>query len=391
MPDFIYEAEQLFEYTRALRRDFHHHPELGYQELRTSGIVAKKLGELGMQVKRGVGKTGVVGLLEGNRPGPVIMLRFDMDALPIKEESEVAYASINPGVMHACGHDAHTAVGLSVAHILAAHRDDIFGVVKFVFQPAEEGLGGAESMIEDKVLEAPKPDFALALHVWNEKPVGWLGVSPGYIMAAADIFDVRITGKGGHGALPHLTTDPVFAAAQIITTLQSIPSRNVPPLEAAVISVTSIHGGDTFNVIPPEVKLEGTIRTFKPQVRQQVLKRFQQVCAGTGEILGCQVEVNLRVLTPALYNDPAVTARLSDVARQLLPDFSVDSQYHIMVSEDMAYMMQDIPGSYILVGSANPAKGLDAPHHHPRFDVDEDALPPAVALMAAATLELLNS
>ena len=190
MPDFIYEAENLFEYTRALRRDFHQHPELGYQELRTSGIIAEKLGELGMQVKRGVGKTGVVGLLEGNRPGPVIMLRFDMDALPIKEESEVAYASINPGVMHACGHDAHTAVGLSVAQILAAHRDDIFGVVKFVFQPAEEGLGGAESMIEDKVLEAPKPDFALALHVWNEKPVGWLGVSPGYIMAAADIFDI---------------------------------------------------------------------------------------------------------------------------------------------------------------------------------------------------------
>ena len=229
MNNFLDEAQALFEYTRNLRRDFHKHPEIGLKEFRTANIVAKELSGLGMEVKTGVGQTGVVGLIEGKAPGPVVLLRVDMDALPIQEETGAEYASENPGLMHACGHDGHVAVGLTVARILNEHRNEFCGTVKMVFQPGEEGLGGAEKMIADGVLQDPPADVALGLHVWNEKPVGWIGVVPGPVMAAADTFTVKITGRGGHGAVPDLTADPIVAAAQVVTALQSIVSRNVPP------------------------------------------------------------------------------------------------------------------------------------------------------------------
>jgi amidohydrolase len=391
MTDLLNEALDLFEYTRGLRRDFHRHPELGYQEVRTAGIVARELKALGLEVATGIAETGVVALLEGARPGPVALLRFDMDALPVQEETGAEYASQTPGVMHACGHDGHTAVGLTVARLLQKHSQELEGTVKLVFQPAEEGMGGAERMIASGVLEGPKPDLTLALHLWNEKPLGWLGIADGPEMAAAEIFKVRITGKGGHGAVPHLAVDPVLAAAQMITALQSITARNVPPLEAAVISVTSIHAGETFNVIPPVVDLQGTIRTFEPAVRQQVLARFQQVTAGVGQALGCHVDVDLRSLTPAVTNDPEVSARVRETARRIFPESPIESNFRTMGSEDMAFFMQAAPSCFIFVGSANPARGLDAPHHHPRFDIDEDALPRAVALMASAAIDLLKN
>ncbi len=390
MADFLSEAQNLFEYTRALRRDFHRHPELGFQEVRTAGIVANTLNELGMEVNTGIGETGVVGLLAGGDDGPVVMIRFDMDGLPITEETGAEYASVNRGVMHACGHDGHLAVGLTVARLLTAHCQEFSGRLKFVFQPAEEGLGGAESMITDGVLEDPRPDMALGLHLWNEKQVGWLGISPGYMMAAAEMFEVRIIGKGGHGALPHLATDPVLAAAHLITALQSITARDVPPLEAAVVSVTTVHGGEAFNIIPSDVKLSGTLRTFSPEVRQRVMRRFQRISTGVGEALGCQVDVHLKLLTPAMHNDATITARVQEVAARLLPEHKVDVHYQAMVSEDMAFMMQEIPGCYFLVGSANSEKGLDAPHHHPHFDIDEESLPQAAALMASAAFDLLS-
>jgi amidohydrolase len=209
--DLLSEARALFEYTRDLRRDFHQHPELGFQEVRTAGIVAQELGQLGLEVTTGVVETGVVATLEGTHPGPVILVRFDMDALPINEETQAPYASRNPGVMHACGHDGHTAIGLTVAKLLQAHRQDLHGQVKFIFQPAEEGLGGAERMVQAGVLENPKPDISLALHLWNVKPIGWIGVTSGPAMAASEKFLLRITGKGGHGAAPHLTIDPILA------------------------------------------------------------------------------------------------------------------------------------------------------------------------------------
>ena len=390
MPDFLNEARALFEYSRSLRRDFHRHPELGFQEVRTAGIVARELNSLGLEVRVGVGKTGVVTLLEGARPGPVLLLRFDMDALPIVEETGADYASETPGVMHACGHDGHTAIGLTVARLLHVHRQEMLGTVKMVFQPAEEGLGGAQAMLEDGVLENPEPDRSLSLHVWNDEPLGWLGITPGPAMSAAEIFSVKIVGKGGHGASPHLAIDPVLAASQVVSALQGIVSRNVAPLKSAVISVTAIRGGDAFNVIPSVVDLQGTIRSFEPEVRRRVLDRFEQVVTGVAQAHGCQAEINLRHITPAVVNDAQVTARVQQAAARLLPESRLDFNQRTMGSEDMAYIMERVPGCYFMVGSANAEKGLDAAHHHPRFDFDEEALVRASALMAASAWDLLE-
>jgi amidohydrolase len=388
--DLLREAEALKDYSRDLRRDFHRHPELGYQEVRTAGIVARQLEALGLEPETGVAETGVVALMQGAYPGPVLLLRFDMDALAVTEETGKPYASENHGVMHACGHDGHMAIGLTVARLLNQHRDELQGSIKFVFQPAEEGLYGAKRMIEEGVLEDPRPDYALAMHVWNEEPLGWIAASPGPVMAAGDIFDVKITGKGGHGAVPHLAVDPVLAAAHVVTAVQSITARNVSPLESAVVSVTFFHGGEAFNVIPPQVKLQGTIRTFKPQVRQRVLERFNQVVAGVGQAMGCQVEVDVRPLTPAVVNDPQVARLVRTVAEELWPDGVVSDKFSTMGSEDMAFMLDEVPGCFVLVGSANPESGLDAPHHHPQFDFDETVLTRGAALIAASSIRLLE-
>lgn len=390
MIDFINEAQALFETTRALRRDFHRHPELGFNEFRTAGIVTRELNDLGLEVSTGIGKTGVVALLEGTRPGPVVLARFDMDALPILEETAAEYASQNPGVMHACGHDGHTAIGLTVARILEAHREELGGTVKFVFQPAEEGLGGAEAMLADGVLENPRPDYSLALHLWNDQPLGWLGVTPGPAMAASDRFQITLTGRGGHGASPHLAVDPVLAGAQVVTALQSIVARNIDPLKSAVVTVTSLAGGEAFNVIPSTVSIRGTIRSFEPQVRSLVMERFHQVVEGVAQAMGCQAQIETRRITPAVVNDPQVTNRVQSVAERLLPDCDLDKVSRTMGSEDMAYLMDDIPGCYFFIGSADAARGLNAPHHNPLFDFDEAALPRAAAMMAAAVVELLG-
>jgi amidohydrolase len=390
MIDYLREAQEFFEYSRDLRRDFHQHPELGFQEVRTAGIVARELTALGLEVSTGVGKTGVVATLEGSSKGPVILARFDMDALPIQEETGAEYASQTPGVMHACGHDGHTAAGLTVARILEAHKDQLRGTVKLVFQPAEEGLGGAEAMVADGVLENPRPEKSLSLHLWNDKPVGWIGITPGPAMSASDRFSIQIRGRGGHGAAPHLGIDPVVAGAQVISALQNIVSRNVAPLESAVVTVTSMTGGEAFNVIPEIVELRGTIRSFNPDVRELVLERFQQIVTGVSEAMGCQTEVELRKITPATVNDPEMAEKVRGVAARILPEAELDADERTMGSEDMAYMMDDIPGCYFFVGSSNQEQGLDAAHHHPKFDFDESALPRAAALMAAAVVEFLD-
>ena len=373
------------------------HPELGFREFRTSGIVAKELESLGLEVTKGIGKTGVVALLEGARPGPTLLLRFDMDALPITEETDAEYASQMPGVMHACGHDGHTAIGLTVARMLHSHRDELSGTIKFCFQPSEEGtngedVGGAEMMMRDGVLDAPRVDRTLALHLWNEKPLGWLGIAAGPVMAGADIFTIGITGRGGHGAIPQQTVDPVVAAAQIVGALQTIVSRNVAPLETAVVSVTTIHAGTAFNVIPPSVAMTGTIRTFEMGVRQKVHQRFEQITRGVGEALGCQVDIEIKRITPALINDEAITSTVQDAARRVLSGSDLDTAAYItMGAEDMAYMQEKVPGCFFFVGSNDKARHLDYGHHHPKFDFDEEALIRASALMAAAAMDVLNS
>lgn len=391
MIDFLSEAQDLFEYTQALRRDFHRHPELGFHEVRTAGIVARELNQLGLEVSSGIAETGVVAMIEGNRPGPVALLRFDMDALPIQEQTGASYASQNPGVMHACGHDGHTAVGLTVARLLHNHRHEFPGAIKLVFQPAEEGVGGAERMLAEGILENPHADAALALHLWNEKPFGWLGITNGPIMAAAEIFHIRVTGSGGHGAVPNLTIDPVLASTQIINALQGIVARNVSPLETAVVSVTSMHAGEAFNVIPAQASLQGTIRTFSPDVRQRVLARFQQVVEGVGAAMECQVDCQVQSISPAVVNDNNLAEKVRATAKRLLSDSQIGSDYRTMGAEDMAFILQELPGCFFFIGAANPAEGLDAPHHHPRFDFDERALVHAAALMAGAALDYLQT
>jgi amidohydrolase len=390
MADIYQEAQQLFEYSQALRRDLHLHPELGFQEVRTAGIVARELQQMGLEVTTGVAKTGVVAMMEGSGPGPVVLLRFDMDALPIHEETGAEYASLNPGVMHACGHDAHVSVGLTTARLLLQHRDEMQGSIKLVFQPAEEGLGGAEEMLAAGVLENPKVDLALALHIWNEQPVGWVGVPGGALMAGGEIFKVVVTGKGGHGALPQSTVDPIAACAQMITALQTIVSRNVSPLESAVVSVCQVQAGDAFNVIPQKAEFSGTIRTFDPMVREKVIERFEGIVKGIAEAMNCQAVCDIQRLTPAVINHAGLAELVAETAKSILPDVVIDQNYRVMVSEDMAFLMEKVPGCYVMVGSANREKGLSFNHHHPRFDIDEAVLPRAAAIITAAALNLLK-
>ena len=396
MTDFLKEAKELFPYTQTLRRDFHMHPELGFHELRTGGIVAKELETLGLEVTKGIGKTGVVGLLEGARPGPTLLIRFDMDALPIVEDTGAQYASQTNGIMHACGHDGHTSIGLTVAKILHAHRDQLAGTVKFCFQPSEEGyngeeMGGAQMMIRDGVLDGPKVDMSLSMHLWNEKPLGWVGVARGPVMAGAEQFTIKLTGKGGHGAIPNATIDPIVAAAQIVNVLQTITSRNVAPLQAAVVSVTTVHSGTAFNVIPQEAELTGTIRTFDLAVRQKVLERFEQIVRGVGETMGCKVEILLQRVTPAVINNDDIAGKVQTVAQKVMPESTLDTNGSLtMGAEDMAFMQEKVPGCYFFVGSNNTEKHLDYGHHHPKFDFDEEALSRGAALMAAAVADILK-
>jgi amidohydrolase len=298
--------------------------------------------------------------------------------------------------MHACGHDGHTAIGLTVAKILHAHRDELAGAIKFCFQPSEEGnngeeVGGAEMMMRDGVLDGPKVDMSLSLHLWNEKPLGWLGVKKGPIMAGAEIFTVRIIGRGGHGAIPDAAVDPIVAAATMVNALQTIVARNVSPLDTAVVSVTNIHGGTTFNVIPQEVSLEGTIRTFDSGVRQKLVERFEKIVRGLGEAMECQVEVDIKRITPALVNNASITSKVQDTAQRVLAASMLDVEYQTMTAEDMAFMQEKIPGCYFFVGSNDKERGLDYGHHHPKFDFNEEALIRGSALMAAAAIDVLNA
>jgi amidohydrolase len=396
MSKFLEQAKQLFPYTQSMRRDFHKHPELGFREVRTGGIVARELEALGIEVTKGVGKTGVVGLLEGAKPGPTLLLRFDMDALPITEDTGAEYTSTNPGVMHACGHDGHTAIGLTVAKMLHAHREELVGNIKFCFQPSEEGLngeemGGALMMMRDGVLDSPKVDKTLSLHLWNDKPLGWINIASGPVMAGAELFIINITGKGGHGAAPDTTVDPIVASAHIVTALQTITSRNVPPLKAAVVSVTSVQSGTTFNVIPQTAQLTGTIRTFDLGVRKLVLERFEQIVNGIAESMGCSVKIETKQVTPAVINNEEIATSILETAQNIFPNTEVDiSSYLTMGAEDMGYMQEKVDGCYFFIGSANDEKNLNYNHHHPKFDFDEEALIKGAALMASAAADILK-
>ncbi len=384
MNEFRAAAASLRDKLVAWRRDFHRHPELAYAEERTAGIVAAHLERLGYWVHTGVGKTGVIGVLEGARSGPVVMVRFDMDALPITEETGAEYASTVPGRMHACGHDGHVAMGMGLAELLTAYRDRMAGTVKLIFQPAEEGGNGAAAMMEDGALEDPRPDVFLAAHIWADRPVGSVDVTPGPVMAAAERWTCVVRGQGGHGALPHQTVDPIVAAAYMIAALQTVVSRNVSPMETAVVTVGAVHGGDAFNVIPVQVEMTGTIRTYEPSAREVVLRRMREVLEGVAAACGAQAELEITPLTPAVINDYAVTSVVRRAAEAILGPEPVTSGERTMGSEDAAFFMRQVPGCYFFVGAANPARGLGAPHHNPRFDFDEEAMEIGLSILAQA-------
>jgi amidohydrolase len=376
------EAKGLREKLIAWRRDFHMHPELSFKEVRSAAIIAEHLRRLGYDVRTEVARTGVVGLLQGNRSGPVVAFRFDMDALPVTEETGAPYASTIEGQMHACGHDGHMAVGMGLAELLAARRDDINGAVKLLFQPAEEGGNGAEAMVKAGALESPRPDVFVASHVWIERPVGSADVCTGPVLAAADKWECTIRGRGGHGAMPHHTADPIVAAAQVISALQTVVSRNVPALEPAVVSVGSIHAGDAFNVIPEAVRMTGTIRTYEQATRDMVVQRVREVVEGVAAACGATAELRVRSLTPAVINDATVAEVVREAAQAILGVENVTSRERTTGSEDAAFFMREVPGCYFFLGASNPERGIVFPHHSSRFDIDEEALVYGVALLA---------
>jgi amidohydrolase len=309
-----------------------------------------------------------------------------MDALPIAEANQTEYISELPGKMHACGHDGHTAIGLAVAKLLVARRDQLAGRVKFVFQPAEEIAQGAMAMIDDGVLESPQPQVALGLHLWNELPVGFVGLVDGPMMASANTFEITVRGRGGHGAMPDQTRDPILAGAHIVTALQSIVSRNVSGLDTAALSVCTFNAGFTHNVIPAEARLTGTFRTYRQATNDLVGARLREVSESVAAALGVEAEVSMRQLTPPLVNDAETNRRLREAFSRLnlAEPITWDGAARTMASEDMACILARVPGTFLFVGSANAERELDFAHHHPRFDFDERALALGAGLLAAA-------
>src|SRR6266566_3170295 len=340
----------------ATRRDIHQHPELGFEETRTAALVAERLRKLDYHVTPGVGKTGVVALKRNG--GRCVLLRADMDALPVEEANAVPYRSKHPGKMHACGHDGHVAIGLEVARRLAPLG--LAGSVKFAFQPAEEASNGAQAMIGDGVLDAPKVDGAFGIHLWNDLPVGTIGIMPGPVMASVDQFEIEILGRGGHAAAPHQTIDPVLVAAHVVTGLQSLISRRRDPLAPAVISVTEVHAGRAFNVIPARADLRGTVRTFGGSFWDEAPRLVAETAQGIAAAFGAEAKVNYRRLSAPLINDEGMSALMRDVAAELVGASNVRHGVRTMGGEDMAFFLERVPGCFAFVGLAPRPGGSTA-------------------------------
>jgi len=391
-PTLLRDADEILPGVIADRRYFHEHPELGFEEVETSRIVAERLRSFGFdEVQTGVAVTGVVGLLHGSRPGKVVALRADMDALPIHEENEVEYCSKHDGVMHACGHDAHTAMLLGVARLLADRRDDFAGTIKFLFQPAEEGRGGARRMVEAGVLENPHVDAVFGLHVAQDSPAGLVIARDGAALMGADMFKITVTGKGGHGALPHLTIDPIVTGSAIVSALQTIVSRNVDPVIPGVVTVATFHAGEASNVIPNTAEMTGTIRVVSMEQRQMILDRMNAIAIGIGKAMGAEVTLDLTYGTPPTVNTPEMAALVRNVAAGIVGEERVTQGPLVSASEDFSEFLNEAPGCFFMVGTRNDEKGLTWGHHHPRFDIDEEPMSVGIAVMAGVALRYLAS
>ena len=353
------------------RRDFHQYPELSFQEFRTADLIAKELKSMGLEPKPNIGKTGIIAdLIFGD--GPMIALRADMDALPIQETSGLPFASKNDGIMHACGHDGHMAMLLATAKVLTQKKNLYNGKVRFIFQPAEEGGGGARYMIKDNCLE--QVDEIYGIHVWNYQPVGEVGVKDGPVMAAADLFDIHIRGIGGHGAAPQGTVDSIIVASHLIQSLQTIVSRNTNPLDSTVVSIGKINGGHNFNIIADEVILSGTARAYTEKNRNLIKNRMHEIILGIEKTYNAKIAFNYKDGYPPTINHTDPTKKVLRAAQKVVGD-RAGLPYLSMGGEDFAYYLQKKPGCFFFVGSAPNEKALfETPHHCSHFDMDEKAL-----------------
>lgn len=367
------------------RRDFHRHPEIAYQEYRTSSVIRKFLEGLGIPVKA-YAKTGLRGILEGEPGGKTVALRADIDALPLKEEGDKKYISENPEACHACAHDGHMAILMGVAQLLTQRKKAFRGKVVFLFQPSEEKIpGGAKPMIEEGALEGV--DAIFGLHLWQPLPTGSVGIVKGAMMAQPDFFSVTVKGKGGHGSMPQTTVDPILVASHLVVNIQSIVSRNVDPLKPVVVSFGTVKGGTIYNIIPNEVALTGTVRTFDSSIQSLAERRLREITEKTCKAFEAAAEFNYEKGYPPLVNDEAMADLVLDVVRKTLGEESIKTIDPVMGGEDFAYFLQEVPGAFLFFGMGD---GMEFSHHHPGFDIDERALPLATLLMTSLTLEYLQ-
>ncbi len=385
-------AEKLGPWLSETRRKIHMNPELGFEERETSRLVAESLEGWGIEVKTGLARTGVAGVLRTGRPGPLIGIRADMDALPVQEESDVPYKSRSEGKMHACGHDAHTTMLLGTARLLAENPrllEGLSGGVKFIFQPAEEGKAGGRLMVEEGALEDPRVDLVIAAHVFPLLPAGTIGTHTGPMLASGDKFFATLRGEGSHAGYPQNSRDPVLAAGHVITALQGVVSRNVNPFDAAVVSVTQMEVGGPINVIPGVVTLNGTIRTIRPEVRELVIRRVEETIRGVAAAFGVEAEVEHQQGYPSLSNHAGATALIEKAGADVLGEENVLPAPLALGSEDFAFMAKARPAALFRLGIRNEARGIVHPLHSSLFDIDEDALPLGVSVFAQAVREFL--
>jgi len=373
-----------------IRRTIHMHPELGFEEVETSRLVSEWLGKFGLEVKRGIAKTGVVGLLKGKRPGKTVAIRADMDALPMDEANQVPYVSKIKGKMHACGHDAHVAILLGVARFFSSISDRVKGNIKWIFQPAEEGGGGGRVMVEEGVLENPKVDAIFGAHVFPFLSIGKVGIYEREGLAAADRFTIRIIGKGGHAASPHVTKDPILAAGHLITQIHSIVSRNINPLESGVVTIGKISGGTAFNIIPDEVELLGTMRSLTPQVREELKNRIEQVIKGVVHSFGMDYRFGFEYGYPVLVNNLEMSKLVASACSKGIGEENVEVLKPSMGAEDFAYYLEKVPGSFFRLGCQNEEKGIIHPYHSSIFEIDEEVLPFGVEMFVRIIDEYLG-
>jgi amidohydrolase len=367
------------------RRDFHRHPEIAYEEHRTSSVIRKFLESLGLPVKA-YAKTGLRAVLEGRPGGGTVALRADIDALPLKEKTDKDYKSEDPEATHACGHDGHMAILMGIAQLLCQRRKQLKGKVAFLFQPSEEKIpGGAKKMIEEGALEGV--DAIFGLHLWQPLPTGTVGIMKGAMMAQPDYFSITVKGKGGHGSMPQTTVDPILVASHLVVNIQSIVSRNVDPLKPVVVSFGTVKGGTIYNVIPGEVSLTGTVRTFDSSLQSLAARRLKEITEETCKAFGATAEFKYEKGYPPLVNHEAMVDLVLDVVKKTLGEERIKDIDPVMGGEDFAYFLERVPGAFLFFGMGD---GMEFPHHHPAFDLDEKALPQAVLLMTSIALEFLQ-